>query len=366
MTYKILYIDDGESNAVQAYADALQDTSLFEVSVEEPRSFEQEVSHLIKTLENFDAVLLDYRLNDFKNQDGIIYDAPTIAQDIRSKVVKGQIKEIPIILISSDEIIKDLFKRDLTSRDLFDLFYDKGKFANDKTTIAQQISSLIEAYKTVDNNSSLRDGLNLENLNLLDSRLIEAYKSIERKEVTYGMVNFVLHTMIEVTGPLINEAYLAARLGIDKEQSSDWDALLKMLNNEVGYKGIFCKAYPRWWSVLLEKWWRSLSSNPISLRSSIAEKRVGYLKEALNLRNIVPAKPLKYASSSSFWTVCYVKRKPLDTLDGLKLFRKDTHLWYEQEYVSIIAALEDSSIRQELLPTERERLSLIRERMDGR
>ena len=367
MTYKTLYIDDGEDSAVSAYADALQDNGTLTVSVEKPMTFEQEVNRIKANIKDYDAILLDYRLDDFPNEEEItvIYDAPTIAQDIRSKVVKEQIKAVPFILISSDDYIQRFFRKDITSRDLFDLFYSKNEVVNRTEDIVREIKSVIEAYRTTDKDSSIENILKLRKSTLLDDRIIHIYENIRGKNSVYGVVNFVLREMIEVPGPLINELYVAARLGVDIVKSDDWSGVLDNIQNEVQYKGILCEAYPRWWSMLLEKWWKKLSGGSIiSLRSSSSEARVNFLKEALKLPDLVHATPLKYATSSKFWTVCDVKKKPIDTTDGLKLFSENTYPWQEQRYVSIIGALEKTEIRKQLLTTEKERLNSIRSKMD--
>ena len=367
MTYKALYIDDGEDSAVGAYADALQNNGTLTVSVEKPMTFEQEVNRIKANIKDYDAILLDYRLDDFPNEEEItvIYDAPTIAQDIRSKVVKEQIKAIPFILISSDNYIQRFFRKDITSRDLFDLFYSKNEVVDHTEDVVREIKSVIEAYHVTERDSSIKNVLELEESILLDDRITHTYESIREKNSVYGVVNFVLHEMIEIPGPLINEQYVAARLGVDIEKSSDWLSVLEHIQSEVRYEGIFSEAYPRWWSVLLERWWKKLSEGSVSLRSSSSEVRVNFIKEKLKLPNLVYATPLTYAASSKFWVVCDVKKKPIDTIDGLKLFLGNSHPWQEQKYVSIIGALEKSEVRRQLLSTEKERFNLIRSRVNG-
>jgi hypothetical protein len=91
----------------------------------------------------------------------------------------------------------------------------------------------------------------------LDVRIQEYFKS--KAHTVHELARFILRDLIGRPGLLIEEIRLAARLGIDVENSSDWAKLLNLLE-EYKYTGPFNQAWPRWWAYGIEKeWWPQIS-----------------------------------------------------------------------------------------------------------
>ncbi|MEI8601591.1 hypothetical protein P4S55_11925 [Shewanella sp. PP-Sp27a-2] len=114
MKYKILYIEDADPNTIIS-----EMSTEFNVIHHDPKEFEGTISQIT---DDIDLLLLDFRLSDKE----AIYDAPTLAQTIRTKNTVNH-KNLPIILISSEDNISGFYK-DYTSQDLFDFAVSKKAY----------------------------------------------------------------------------------------------------------------------------------------------------------------------------------------------------------------------------------------------
>ena len=140
-------------------------------------------------------------------------------------------------------------------------------------------------------------------------------------------------------GLLVDEDVLAARLGIDKSQSEDWDKLLEYLSS-TKYQGVYCNGWPRWWMSLVDQWWEETIKSDIFLRSTPAKDRVDKIKKITKLTQLTVAERIDKATSDEFWTICKGYNRPLDPIDGLLIQGQDNlYSWQEPEYISIDAAL---------------------------
>ena len=164
-----------------------------------------------------------------------------------------------------------------------------------------------------------------------------------------------------VPGPLIDENYLSARLGIDRKASADWDALKYELLKETRYRGVFSDAFDRWWMYKINDWWQKIEKEN-TLASLDARERIEILKERLGLQRLTVAETIIKSSSYRYWTVCQGFERPLDPREGLRIDEKDPLPWQETRYISIEAALERVKHDQGLKvhPLERERFNDIK------
>src|SRR5690606_11428607 len=92
--------------------------------------------------ENPALILMDYRLG--KGTNNVVYDAPTIASTVRTKLKI----EIPIILISNETKISDFYK-DFLNHDLFDYAIDKKSFSENVSLYGNRLISYSNAYKVI-------------------------------------------------------------------------------------------------------------------------------------------------------------------------------------------------------------------------
>ena len=167
---------------------------------------------------------------------------------------------------------------------------------------------------------------------------------------------------MEKQGLLIDEDVLAARLGIDKTSSLDWDSL-KVKLSSARYNGVFCEGWQRWWAHIVEMWWNNEVISKTSLRSMSAAKRVDYIKETTGLQNLQAAQKIEKCDSDEFWTICKAYNRPLDPVDGLLIEGQDNlYPWQEPEYVSIDAALKKRNVElwQGIADVEKEKFDELK------
>lgn len=330
MVYNILYIEDLDAET----RNLTFERENFKVKSIAPSDSIDKIINDING-QNPDLIILDYILTE--GSDLKYCNAPTIAATLRSLTVIGGIKERPIVLMSNQDHIVNLYRKDYTSHDLFDYAITKQnatKGCTDK--FIKKCISFIETYKKItDDKFDLSKILNI-NESLIHSKL-SFYLNENNKQV-YEYSRFIFEHLIRCSGMLIGEDILSARLGVSKK-STDWG---KLKDNFQGfkYKGVFSDSYDRWWMSLIDSWWINSLGEKYSLRRYNAEERVEILKEKLRLNlNIVESSDKNL--SSNYWTICKETKLPLDPFDGIELLEEEFKPWQDKDYVSIDGYLQD-------------------------
>jgi hypothetical protein len=352
-TIKYLYLDDEEPTRLSPFIDAItggtnqiqnQNQIQIQIVPEHPNSFDFQIEHLMKVLNEYDGLLLDWRLDKIPNSEGkqATFRAAALAQEIRTGATEGEYRDLPIVLWSTYENLRASYYGDDTSHDLFDYKHDKDKIGDSADAVRKQLLSLAEGYKRIRaSEGAMKKMLALEDeiYNKLDPGFTQHFLS-DKSVPAHEYARFILKEAILRPGLLISEALLAARLGVDAESSSDWQALLQELPTGSKYQGVFHEAWPRWWSYMIEEWWRSLAPKklrPISILP--AGKRVELLKRFTELEKLVAATPIKESYGNRFQTLCTHHHKPLDLTDGVFIFEAEPEPWQERRYISLDVAL---------------------------
>ena len=348
MAYNLLYIEDLDPKSIVHELE----TKGFNVKHLNPSSFEESMKEISSI--GCDAILIDFRLTS----GAAIFDAPTIAQTLRTKNTVYH-KSIPIILVSSETRISDYYK-DFTSQDLFDFSTSKEWFLKNIDKCVLRINSFINAYKKIETSEyNIGSILNVsaEELKQIDYRIIERVNSEVIKTDTHAFSSFICNELIKSIGLLIGEQVLAARLGVSIK-SEGWDRLKE---NFIAFKynGIFSDSYNRWWAYGIENWWLTNSGTDIGLRRLNAEQRVERIKAFTGIENLRAESKLDFSKSSNFWTICKSTFRPIDPIDGLELHQRELYAWQEKEYISILAGLESTELLNFVKPIDKRKLSEI-------
>lgn len=373
MTTKIryIYIDDQSAAATAPYAEGLQ-RKVPDLAVD--HRFPVQFSEQLRRLKNEDhqGLILDLRLDESENPDGerTEYRATALAQEIRTRTTEGRMRDVPIVLLSTDTKFKNSFDRDDTSHDLFDAVFNKEAVLDNAESIAKQLVSLARAYEAIGHGRAWNReyvlgllGLQKSQFSMVDPRLGARFDGIPQKLPAHEYARFILKKVVVPASILIREDLLAARLGIDIVSSPDWAILRGRVDEAAAYRGLFSDGWPRWWMPQVTNWWEEIFGNN-NLRSLTAEERVSLISKKLKLKRLNPAAPIDAAYRTSFWTLCEGFHRPLDPIDGLVVDGPEPEPWQEKRYISIRAALERvghrDGLRVHLL--ERDRLEELKGR----
>jgi hypothetical protein len=338
MAYKIFYIDDLETESRKKDLENLG----YVVKLYDPTSNLNDLFIDIET--DTDAVVLDYRLT--KGANNACFDAPTIAQTLRTKH-KDDNKGIPLILMSNEIIKVSEFDKDFTSQDLFDFVLTKEDFTRGMESFKNKLNSFILAYQKIKTENNLMKILGLEEGQIiLNSRFIAVFDKAGNNQLQVS--SLIYDNLISAIGLTVGEDVLSARLGVSKT-SEDWPKLLDSLKNTT-YKGIFSDTKDRWWMEKVNFWWKEMISDTVPIRRLDAEERVELIKEKLEIKNLTAVIKTKYSESSNFWTICKYSKEPIDPFDGVELL-KDYLPWQEKEYLSIDTALSNMDKYKNLIST---------------
>lgn len=349
MAYRYIYIDDTKNEIEQGTINGLQDHGGIEIEFRKPGDWEDQIKEITKILPDFNGIILDLRLNDNPYEDNKFaqYRGSTMAQELRTLAKENKFKnDFPIVLISAnDNIEKSL---DQTSIDLFDYVINKNKLEQiggiTYATLRNKLKWLSDGYHFLNQcDKNIEAILNVKELSVLDFRFIDEFNKLINKPV-HVIARFLTKELIERPSFLINENYLAARLGIDKA-SGDWATLLDKFLKNYEYRGAFSNYYRRWWMYEIQSFWDEKISQDCNLRNLSAEKRVELITEKTGLKKLSPIKRQEKSKSDSFWTICKVTQVAIDTIDGFIIANQDDLFpWQEKEYVCLNEALRPSNI----------------------
>lgn len=347
---KFLYIDDEPGVSTEAIRDGLSDTDIIEVTLKQAETFETQLTTFESELGKYDGLILDLRLDDNMGT-GLKHTAVSLAQELRTKTAaKEKYVDLPIILCSTDKKIENLYDKDQTSHDLFDYTFVK-KYPLESEKVATRLKSIADGYKVIPEKKSDLSSIYQRDITELDPRIFGKFLDNEEIFPVHELVQYTLKEMIYQPGPLISEAVVAARLGIDLEKSEDWPDLIREVFPTIQYSGIFSTGWTRFWADLLVQRFKELTGKRLSSLES--NSRVQLLKKFSGKQKLVAAELLPKCVSTNFWSICNYYQKPLDPLEGFRLIsQKEPKPWQDPKYISFDAAAQR---RGRIHPTEKER-----------
>lgn len=359
---KYLYIDD-EKDKAKAYIESLQKAGELEIDFQQAQTLKK--AFLLKNLKNYHGVLLDLRTDQERDENNNISDfsGAEWGQHLRVLSTNGELEnDVPIVLFSTDAKLQQTYFRDLTSNNIFDRFLSKDKTP---PNALKKLISLAEGYKQISKEKNFSNLLQID-ITKLDPRIFSRFEGGENIPV-HEYAQMILKDLIYPKGVLINEDYLAARLGIDKNISSDWNKV-KEIFDVAKYKGVFSDGWDRWWMFVVDMVFNQISETYLNYLD--AKERVAILKEKLKLENLSYADPINKNESYDYWTVCKALGKPLDSHEAFKVYtRSEPKPWQEYEYISLHALLEEvPAIKDKNItvhPMDKEKYNLKRAKYNG-
>lgn len=357
---KYLYIDDESNETVNSFTEGLTDENLIieykHVDAIDSKDF------FINNLKDYDGLLLDLRTDEFSKNSN--FTGSVWGQHVRdlSTDSKLNVKDVPIVLFSTDEKLRATYFKDLTSNNIFDRFLTKG---NSPDNAKRKLISLANGYQEISKGKDFNKLLKIDTINL-DPRIFSRFEG-EEDIPAHEYAQMILKDLIYAKGILINEKYLAARLGIDKDISSDWNKV-KEVFAVTKYKGVFSDGWDRWWMFAIDKIFNEISGTFLTYLD--AKERVAIIKEKLGLKELSCPEPIDKNESYDYWTVCKALKKPLDPHEAFKVYtRSEPKPWQEYEYISLSAWLEKSPIIEEknivIHPMDKEKLNVKLEKYNG-
>jgi len=376
MPINCFYIDDEASTVEPLWKLVVNhsEPGTLEFICQKPQEFGKQIDRI--KAEKPDILILDLRLDENPTEAGqpVPYRGFTLAQELRTRMTEGEIPSKPIVLWSLDSKLKTSYESDDSAHNLFDQIYDKEKqVVKEPKRVALELQSLVKGYQQIQRENGLfHKMLGLEkqdDVQLLHPNIGEPFVVNKKCYPVHEYARYILRELIEAQGPLINESVLAARLGIDIQNSPDWARYQsEFLSDTCAYTGAFNEAWPRWWAFQLEEWWHSLPDSPTSLRRLKAKERVAFLRQTTGLKHLeAPTEPIDNGYSERYWTICQGFEKPLDPLDAFRVSSPNQKFWQEPLYLSIKATLERMGQHRGLKidPLEYERFQDVRERMEA-
>lgn len=251
MTFSGIFIDDNDDEAV--YAEQMTTRGELKLVHERPGSLTVHSNEIFSRKP--DLIVLDYRLDENLGdlEDNEAYKASAMAQQLRDLAINMPRADFPIVLISSEEKIRDQYEPDKTSHDLFDALYVKSEVNDDKEPVRKELVSLCTGYhllrsQTGNFNLAALVGLDGDDVDLLDYQ--ELTVPISKAAAPHIVAGILLTQLINRSGPLIDIDEVCARFGADRKHAAKISVLL--VEKSADYRGAFSSGWPRFWSHLVD------------------------------------------------------------------------------------------------------------------
>ena len=291
-----------------------------------------------------DIIVMDYRLDDTKKPEwDSDFRAGGLAQVLRETFVDTSELDAPIILLSTEANIKNLFAPDRTSHDLFDLWYLKSVLQGPeigRQQMLEELNSVILAYRRI---KELRDPAGaaelVRSLLGLEEHEFEEVQSDGLKpmlldsegkpELPHVIARYVLHSVVKRAGILLSELDIRARLGVSEVDDAGYRQLKDAANfGALEYQGIFHDGWPRYWRHRFDRWLVREFTKPFG--SLTGEERVAALNARFGL-NIEAAKSRWSGSSSEYFAVaCRVCSGPTELRHSVAVFEARSQAFMER------------------------------------
>ena len=332
MEYKILYLEDLKAESMVA---DFKERDI-ELVVNHVNSYEEAMESLRQ--KDFDAYLMDYRLS----QGGGFLDAPAFAAFLRTESKKGISQQAPIFMITSEKGLRILRKDNENRQDLFDMTLLKDDYRNHTDRIINSMVAYIEAYRKIARcKFVIEEVLQLSKSEVkeyIDSRLLKELNQMKADKDIYHYLKYIAQYLLGSPCVLINTFDFAAKLGVDMEKSAGaFDTVIKEMH-ACKYSGVLSDVAIRWWHPRVMSKWNEISPRQ-SLRMAEAKLRVKLLNSFFKT-SLIAAEPIRDCESTCFWTTCVSLKRPLDPAEGYVCNYRYKMPWEENEYVSLIGALE--------------------------
>lgn len=234
---------------------------------------------------DYSVLAVDYRLDE--NQVGADpknrYRAGALAQLVRERVLDNPDSDLPIVLVSVEQNVRNYYRPDLTAHDLFDRVYTKDEVV--RTAAPLQIFSLANGYEAfrryIRHEMELNEilGLRQDESGFVSEQEIQ---DITTLVAPHQVAHSLFGLFIDRTGKLLQENDLLARLGLAVD-TPDKAMLIEILaTSGVAYTGALSDGWPRWWDHRLREWARGLFGAELGNLS--ATERILALNEKLGLQ----------------------------------------------------------------------------------
>lgn len=341
---KWAFVDD-QPGPSAAFADGLSEAdSSFEVTVLSPADARKV---LLASETEVDGVLVDVDLSDIPGEHG---SGPGLAQDIRVNQENGRIGSFPVVRFSFRAKVLENIGGDSSSDDLFDLKIDKEFAARNIPHVRNKLIGCSKIYEEVGDNPSLAPeqlanflGLSVETLESWTHPEFIARAKSSRSDRPHVAAGLIMRFLTQ-SGPLINEALLAVRLGVDPS-SQGWAALRDDLNT-VRYTGKGHEYFDLWWARGLEDWWLDTEGAETPLSSMTIEQRIQQL--AVKHAGLAPLTMPPESWGKRPWRLCSLSLEeedpsiiPVDPAFGVRMAsRGNLPPWVDPNYAALGVALQ--------------------------
>jgi CheY-like chemotaxis protein len=213
-----------------------------------------DIEELREQLEQYDIVILDFRLDDVATAgERVSYRGGTVAAAIKERT-----PEVPVALLTTEEKLHKWIDDSPLVKNLFDYRILKSDLASarNRREFAEKLRNLALGFKTITTTikrSRARDPWTAVQkiLDASPSEVNEFARAIGiPPNAPADVARMILREFLEFPGPLLNAGEARAKLGLSA-QAFESERVQNWLSHS-SYAGVFSRLDRRWWRSRLE------------------------------------------------------------------------------------------------------------------
>ncbi|TMO53471.1 protein-PII uridylyltransferase [Pseudoalteromonas phenolica] len=385
MPFKYLYIDDEKLELIEAMISSITSKSQEQIEISHTQvlgSLGEAINYIQQNQDSFQGIIIDQDLKaESETGKKADYYGTTLAQQLRTNMAIARadrratvnIKTMPLVLMSNEDVIVQSFEPDDSSKNLFDYVVSKTSLRAEQAQLrtANVLSALVSAYDMANHcyavDADLTDNeiceilqVGLERLEFIDSRFIDYIRS--KASDPHALVGSIYSSLVQSAGMLVTEEMLKTKLGVFGS-SLDWDDLKEKHFKPYVYQGVFSEIKERWWFSGIEDWWYKIHPEDV-LQSLSAKERVEVLSNKLGYKKL-EAISTRYPGDESeyYWVNCVLSGLPLDPFDGLRVRDPDAKPWEQVKYLDLKSFKTDTSEKYTVHSDDRPKVRLLLARL---
>ncbi|HDM8167584.1 TPA: hypothetical protein P0E23_000164 [Vibrio harveyi] len=385
MPINYLYIDDEKTEVLESMTSSITSKSNDQLEISHTQvlgTLGEAINYIQKHQDEFKGIIIDQDLKA-ESEEGkkADYYGTTLAQQLRTDMAisrsdrraPSQLKTMPLVLMSNEDVIVKSFVPDDSSKNLFDFVVNKTSLRESSAQLrtANVLRDLVDAYDVANSLFKVDGELNDEEICLILQVDKQRYEYIDSRFLDYikpkandphALVGSIYSSLVQSAGMLVTEDMLKTKLGISGD-SDGWEKLKEECFKPYLYHGPFGRVKERWWFSGIEDWWYDLHPEDV-LQSLTAKERVEILVEKFGFGDL-EAISSRYSGDESeyYWVNCVLSGLPLDPFDGLRVRDPDAKAWEQVKYMDLKSFKTDTTEKYAVHRDDRPKVRLLLARL---
>jgi hypothetical protein len=293
------------------------------------------------------GLLIDFRLDEThsgaagkpKAGKKVRYTAESLVAELRRRSVEGgDDGSYPIVLWSTARFLEKFYEVNGILATAFDDIWNKSEVTEHRADYVRLLTSFAAGYRTLKSQLAKKKVTMGKLLATEETSVIREFdqyisKCAHGQPYAFQYALFIKHDILDVSGPIIDDDYLRAILGVAELDERTCARLVNALGEPIRYQGIFAASHRRYWRDPLIRRLEA-ATGATSWLSLPAAERMALLSKVDRRGQFAAAKPIERGYSTDYDCICALSRRPMAKRNAYRFLEARPLPWKEPRYVA--------------------------------